>query len=44
MKKNQGEGDYMTIAFFSEETPAISGKIPDTDEYWSCDQRYQRIP
>lgn len=44
MKKNQGEGDYMTIAFFSEETRAILGKIPDTDEYWSCDQRYQRIP
>ena len=44
MKKSQGEGNYMTIASFNEETRAILGKIPDTAEYWSCDQRFERIP
>lgn len=44
MRKNRGEGDYMTIGVFDDDVFTILSKIPDTQAYWVCDTKFERIP
>jgi hypothetical protein len=44
LKKNRGEGSYLTIALLDGEVLGILSKIPDLDLYWDCDRKYVRVP
>jgi len=41
--KNKSEGEYLVIDTFDDEAFTILSNIPDQDEYWMCDQKWQRV-
>jgi hypothetical protein len=44
MKKNKGEGSYMTIALFDKEVFKILASVPDTETLWACEFKHERVP
>jgi hypothetical protein len=40
----RGEGEYLTIALLDNEAVTILSGIPDTDTYWMCDSKLERVP
>ncbi|HUA20576.1 MAG TPA: hypothetical protein VMB25_17630 [Bryobacteraceae bacterium] len=43
LKKNPAEGSYLVIKLFDDEVFQVLSKIPDTDDYWVCDTKYERV-
>ncbi len=42
--RNSGDvGDSMSIRLFDEEVFTILSKVPDTEDYWFCDTKYERV-
>jgi hypothetical protein len=41
--KNKSEGKYLVIDTFDDEAFTILSNIPDQEEYWDCDQKWERV-
>ena len=41
--KNTGEGDYAQIKVMDRETLEILEKVPDSEKYWFCESRFERV-
>ena len=43
LRENEGEGSYMNIALFDDHVFTILSKVPDTEQYWFCETKYDRV-
>jgi hypothetical protein len=41
--KNKSEGEYLVIDTFDDEAFTILSNIPDQEQYWDCDQKWERV-
>ena len=41
--KNRGEGSYVVIKQFDDEVFQALASVPDTNSYWDCDRKFERI-
>jgi len=41
--RNKGEGAYLVIETFDDETFTILSSVPDDEQHWFCDQKLERV-
>jgi len=41
--KNRGEGSYIVIKQFDDEVFQALASVPDTNSYWDCDRKFERV-
>ena len=41
--KNRGEGRYIVIKQFDDDVFQALASVPDTDSYWVCDRKFERV-
>jgi len=43
LRKNRGEGDYLTILTFDAQAARMISEVPDTDEFWVLFEKLVRV-
>jgi hypothetical protein len=44
IRRNTGEGTYLTVGVLDSTVLRILSALPDRDEYWACGMKYEKRP